>query len=361
MKYLFILGRNFKLSIAEIKSFLKRTSNVILDETIQKNGFLLDLQNPLDAGTIDILGGTISIGIVLCSLKDINKKEIYMGENNKFNYCIWNFSEKTEEISDYLKKRFRREKLKSVEKKFTGRMGLQDGGKIDVVSSNLIDEEYFVYEDYFGKIIQKTDSKKNEERDMKKPVRREELSISPRLAKIMINLSEVKENEKLVDAFCGVGVILLEALNMELKVIGIDVDSEAIKGAQENLDFFKFSKENYLLINNNSERIKISSVNVLVSEPNLGEVLKKIPNEKNAKLMLRNFENLMIFVLKNMKKYVKDKFVFTSPLIKIGRSRIGCNFGKISKETGLKICPNFPIEEFRKNQIVGRDIIVMEK
>jgi tRNA G10 N-methylase Trm11 len=361
MKYLFILGRNARLSIAEIKSFLKRTNNVVLDEDIRRNGFLLDLKNPLDAGTVDFLGGTISIGIVLCSLKDVDKKEIYMGESNKFNYSIWNFSEKTEEISDYLKKRFRKEKLKSVEKKFTGRMSLQEGGKMDFVSSNLIDEEYFVYENYFGKIIQKTNSKENEERDMKKPIRREKLSISPRLARILINLSEIKDNEILVDAFCGIGVILIESLNMGIKVIGIDKDAEAIQGAKENLDFFKFSKEEYSLINNNSSKIKISPADVLVSEPDFGDVLKKTPNLKEAKIMLRNFENLMISVLNNMKRHIKGKFVFTSPLIKIGKNRIGCNFGKILERTGLKISPNFPMEEFRKGQIVGREIIVMEK
>ncbi|HPD82167.1 MAG TPA: DNA methyltransferase, partial [Candidatus Pacearchaeota archaeon] len=282
-------------------------------------------------------------------------------ESNKFNYSIWNFSERTDEISDYLKKRFRREKLKSVEKKFTGRMSLQEGGKIDVVSSNLIDEEYFVYEEYFGKIIQKTDSRKNEERDMKKPFRREELSISPRLAKIMINLSEIKENEKIVDAFCGIGVILIEALDMELKVIGIDKDSEAIKGVQENLNFFKFSKENYSLLNNDSSKIKIGQVNALVSEPDFGQILKSSPNRKEAEYMIKKFENLMINVLNNLKKSVKGKFVFTTPLIRIGKNRLECNFGKISEKTGLKICPNFPIEEFRKNQIVGREIVVMEK
>jgi tRNA G10 N-methylase Trm11 len=361
MKYLFIFGRNPKLSIAEIKGFLKRTNNSVLDETIHRNGFLLDLESPLDAGTVDFLGGTISIGIVLCELKDVEKKEIYLGESNKFNYVLWNFSEKTEEISDYLKKRFRKEKLKAIEKKFTGRMSLQKGGKTEIVSSNLIDEEYFVYEDYFGKIIQKTDSKKNEERDMKKPVRREKLSISPRLARILINLSEIKENEKLIDPFCGIGSILIEAINMGIKVIGIDKDGEAIRGAKENFDFFKFPKEGYSLINNNSSKVKIGSVDVLVSEPDFGEVLKKTPNPREAKFMLGNFENLMISVLKNMKKSVKGKFVFTSPLIRIGKNRMGCNFGKISERTGLKIFPNFPIEEFREGQIVGREIVIMEK
>lgn len=361
MKYLFILGRNPELSIVEIKGFLKRTGNLILNEEWKEGALVLELESPLDAGTVELLGGTIAIGIVICELKEIDKKEVYMGENNKFNYVLWNFSDKTEEISDYLKKRFRKEKLKTVEKKLTGRMSLQGGGRAEILSSNLIDEEYFVFENYFGKIIQRIDSKKIEERDINKPVRRESLSISPRLAKIMINLSEIKEDEKLVDAFCGIGVILIEALNQNLFVIGIDKDNEAIKSAKMNLEWFEFSKKNYQLISNDSSKVRISPADVLVSEPDFGEILKKIPGEKEARIIIEKFENLMISVLKNMKKHVKGRFVFTAPLIKIDKNRKGCNFEKISKGAGLKIIPGFPIVEFREGQIVGREIIVMEK
>lgn len=361
MKYLFILGRNPELSIAEIRSFLARKENSILEESAKKNSFLIELENPLDAGCLEELGGTISLGIVVCEIKNIERKEIYLGESSKFNYVLWNFSERTEEISDYLKKRFRKEKLKTTEKKLTGRMEFQKGGRAEIVSSNRIDEEYFVYDNYFGKIIEKTDFKKIEERDMEKPIRRESLSISPRLAKIMINFSEVKENEKLVDAFCGVGVILIEALNQNLSVIGIDNDREVVGNARKNFEWFKFPKEKYKLLNEDSRKVKISSADVLVSEPDFGKILKKIPNKKEAESMIENFENLMISVLNNMKKCVSKKFVFTSPLIKTINTRIGCNFKKISEKTGLKILSGFPISEFREGQIVGREIIILEK
>ena len=59
---------------------------------LRENGLLIELEN-FDAGTVDILGGTIAIGIVLCQLKDIDKKEIYFGTENKFNYVIWDFSD----------------------------------------------------------------------------------------------------------------------------------------------------------------------------------------------------------------------------------------------------------------------------
>jgi len=361
MRYLFILGRNPKLSLEEVRSFIKRTGNLILEEKLNKNGLLLDLENTLDAGVVDFLGGTMAIGIVLCDLKDIDKKEIYFGSENKFNYVIWDFSENTEDISQYLKKRFRSEKLKVTEKRLNCFVKAQDESIIRKASSNLISEEYFVFDNFFGRIIQNCNYKEIEKRDMQKPVRRENLSISPRLAKIMINLSEIKENGILLDAFCGIGVILIEALTLEIKAIGIDKDNEAIIGAKQNLEWFKFSKEKYKLINNDSSKINMSPANVLVSEPDFGKVLRKTPEKKEAEMMIKQFENLMINVLNNLKKSVAGKFVFSAPFIKVERKRVGCDFLKICEKTGLKMEKNFPIQEFREEQIVGREIVVLEK
>ena len=69
---------------------------------------------------------------------------------------------------------------------------------------------------------------------MQKPVRRSELSISPRISKIMINLSLVKSNEKIVDAFCGIGSILQETLLKKIKVIGIENVLDAFENAKRN-------------------------------------------------------------------------------------------------------------------------------
>lgn len=362
MKYLFILGRNPELSIAEIKSYLKRTENNVLDEKLRKNGLLLELEKPIDAGAVDILGGTMEIGIVLCNLKDLNRKEIYYGSENKFNYVVWDFSDEADRVSEYLKKRFRSERLKTTEKAFTGFVrGHERDDFIRKPSSNLITEGFFVFDDMFGKIVQRCNYKELERRDIQKPVRREDLSISPRLAKVMINLSEIKEDGTLVDAFCGIGVILIESITMGIKCIGVDKDKEAIEGARNNLEWFKFPSSSYTLLNKDSTKVVLGSVDVLVSEPDFGQTLKKIPERKEAEHMIKRFENLMIDILKNMKKSISGKFVFTTPFISVGRDRIGCDLLKISEKTGLKIEEGFPIPEFREGQIVGREIVVMKR
>lgn len=360
MKYLFILGRNPKLSVKEIESFVKRFGNKILNSDLRENGFFVEFEKPLEKNAVDFLGGVISIGEVICSIENLDKNEIYFGSKNNFSYAIWNFSSKYDEVSNYLKKRFRCEKLKASEKKLNDISELQNGGRVQGLKSRTIEEEYFVFGNFFGGVVQKCDYEKIEKRDMEKPVRRQSLSISPRLAKIMINLSEVKEDEILLDAFCGIGVVLQEALLQGIKIIGIDKDKKAIDGARTNLKWFKFEKNDYELINGNSSKVEIRKVQGMASEPDFGETLKKIPTKEKAEAMIRKFESLMIDVLNNVKKYIDGRIVFTCPLIRIGKKRISCDFSKLEEKIGLRLVEDFPISEFRENQIVGRDVCVFE-
>ncbi len=360
MKYIFILGRNPELSKAEIFSYLKRIGNMVIRTEEFRNSILIELENELEKKTIIKLGGTIAIGKVICKtdLKELESQTLYFGTKNKMNYCIWNFSKDNSynKISEYLKKRFRQEKLKTTEKPLTGSLKLQDGKEMRI-SSGLIDEEYFIFNDSFGKITEKCNYKELEFRDMRKPTRRQELAISPRLAKIIINLSEVKEGEVILDCFCGVGSILVEALLQGIKVIGIDRDENAILGANKNLKWFGFSEKNYEIILGDSARIKTHLVNVVVTEPDLGVLLKHIPSKEQTEKILARYEGLIIKVINNLKKRVSGKIVFTAPLIRQKQERISCNIERICDKTDLKLIKSF--QEYRKDQIVSRNIFVL--
>ncbi|MDO8623367.1 MAG: DNA methyltransferase [archaeon] len=380
MKYLFILGRNVKLSIAEVFSFLEKENIQILNHYKRNNSILIETDKAL-GDIVNKFGGVIAIGEVLTSgkiekiINDIEKINLYNKKENKFNYALWNFSDEDSisEISIYLKKRFKSEKLKASEKTFRGLIKLQNMDFAEnIPSKNSIKEEYFLFSDsdnkndnFFGIVNQRCDYDQIEERDMKKPVRRQELAISPRLAKIIINLSQANENEILLDPFCGIGVILEEALLQNKKVIGIDKDKEAIGGAKKNLEWFKFKKTDYQLIVGDSRNIIPERANVIVTEPSLGKTLRKAAKKEEAEKIMNDFENLMISVLNNLKSKISGKIVFTSPLIKTTQGRIPCNFENILKNTGLKLGKikdiNFPIPEFREDQIVGRNIVVLDK
>lgn len=364
MKYLFILGRNPELSIEEINSYFKKIQNKIISSDQHKNSVLIETDKKIEKGIINVLGGTIAIGEVLCAVdvRDMEKQNPYSGTSNKLNYVIWNFSEDNayNKTSEYLKKRFKQEQLKATEKNLNGSLELQDETRVRIVHG-LVDEEYFVFNNNFGKIIEKCDYEEIEQRDMAKPVRRHALSISPRLAKIMINLSEVKKEEKLLDPFCGIGTILIEALMQNIKVIGVDKDKNAIQDALKNLVWSKQPKENYRLLCGDSRSMEIKGAMVIATEPNFGQVLKEMPPKEKALSMIKDYESLMIGVLKNLKNSVAGRIVFTAPLIKTQNKRISCNIQRILQETKLKLVNGFPIQEYRKLQIVGREIIVLEK
>ena len=252
------------------------------------------------------------------------------------------------------------QKLKATEKLLSDKIETQSGEQVSIPSSKLIQEQYFIFNDYFGKLIQFTDSKAIETRDMEKPVRRESLAISPRLAKILINLAELKSDDTLFDPFCGVGTILSEALLQNINVLGVDKDPQAISGAKENLNYFNFNKNSYQLINSDSIKVEIPEVNAIATEPDLGEKLKKIPTKEKALNTLKRFENLMIGVINNAKEKTKGKIVFTSPYIRIGKKRLSCDIEKICEKTGYNLTQP-RIEEFRQNQIVGRMIYILGK
>jgi len=348
-KYLFILGRNIELSIAEVLSFFERFDNKVKNYSKNKNAILVEVEKKIDPDAISKLGGVLRIGEIIGDELCFDK--------NKLNYVVWDFSDKTEEIEDYLKKKFKEEKIKATKKRLTGEIDSQEGKKFRIVSSNLIDEEFFVFEEHFGRITQKCDYNEIEKRDMKKPVRRESLSISPRLAKVMINLSQVKKGP-LVDPFCGVGVVLYESLLQEIPVIGVDVDDEALDGAKKNLEWGKF--KDYHIIKSDSKRVQIKNAEVIATEPDLGKILKKTPTDKEAESTLKEFEKLMMQVLNNLKKNISGRIVFTAPYILTRNSRKSCNIEDISKRTGLKLIEG-PFPEYREKQVVGREIFVLSK
>lgn len=366
MKYLFILGRNPELSLKELECYFGKDFEKI---SMKDNVVLAELKE-LKEKEISELGGIVSIGEVLSEgnveeIKfELEKNILYFGTKNAMSYVLWNFSEDVEEIEDYLRVRFKSEKLRATQRRFSRDMTLQDGKKIEMISSqNLIDEQYFLFKEdknYFGKIVQKCDYDEIEARDMKKPVRREALSISPRLSKIMINLSKVGKGKKLIDPFCGIGVILQEALLKEIKVVGIDISKSAIDSAKRNLEWGKFSGDNYKLISGDSKKIKVRG-NVIVTEPDFGDLLHKVPTKEKANLFIKKYEDLVIRVLKNISKNVSGRIVFTSPFVKTMKGRVGVNFEKISESIGRKIVEGFPIKDFQKDKIVGREIIVLDK
>jgi len=64
------------------------------------------------------------------------------------------------------------------------------------------------------------------------------ISLHPKLARALVNISEVTENKTLLDPFCGTGGILIEAALIKAKIIGSDISGKMVEGCKKNLEYY---------------------------------------------------------------------------------------------------------------------------
>lgn len=124
------------------------------------------------------------------------------------------------------------------------------------------------------------------------------ISLHPKFARVLVNLSKVKENEKLLDPFCGTGGILLEAGLIGVKIIGSDVEEKMIEGCKKNLDFYNIN--NYELYCSDVGKINklITEVDAVVTDLPYGKSTTT-KGENINKLYIRTFENIANVLKKN--------------------------------------------------------------
>ncbi len=67
-------------------------------------------------------------------------------------------------------------------------------------------------------------------------------SLHPKVARALVNITGIKENEILLDPFCGTGGFLIEAGLMGIKTIGYDINKIMINGCSENLRYYHIKK-----------------------------------------------------------------------------------------------------------------------
>ncbi len=60
-------------------------------------------------------------------------------------------------------------------------------------------------------------------------------TMKPKLARCLVNLSRAKVGDVVLDSFCGVGGILIEAGFLRCRVLGLDVAKDMVRGTRKNL------------------------------------------------------------------------------------------------------------------------------
>jgi tRNA G10 N-methylase Trm11 len=282
MKSFLILGTNSSVSFAEIYQKvgdinIYGDSAVIVDnEEIGKNA-------PI------ILGGVPKSGTIISQLSNLDAKKIafllqeYITEGQKFHFGLSSYSIDAEVVSPQKLKAIGLE-IKKILKQSGASVRLVESksktlSSVDVVKNKLIDKgvELCLFFTKEGILIGKTESvqrfEEYSERDYGRPSRDMKRGmIPPKLAKSMINLSGAKEEGLILDPFCGVGTIPQEALLLGYETMGTDIDEQAIKQSNKNIQWL-LDKNKEQLPEHKFDTIDVRKLNEIVSEKSVDAIV----------------------------------------------------------------------------------------
>ena len=290
MKTFFILGRNPKLSRAEILEFLKARNRTHKEILFQHN-ILIIQTNENEKFDIQEFGGIMHFGeITFEGTQEELTKYLQQNEiipSDKFSYATFGNQD-----PQTLKEKFKEEKKKASIKHGRKLIKFQDGNSQENPKADF----YIFYHSqnetlYLATATQTYNPTEAKKRDMQKPIRRESLAISPRLSRILINLSGAKPHDKLLDPFCGIGSILQEALIKKINIYGIDKEKQVTLDATQNLEWL--TKEypiqtKYEIENNDSRRAPDLQFHAIATETPLGKLFTKKPSDNQAKQIIQN-------------------------------------------------------------------------
>lgn len=361
--YIFIFGRDPMLSYLEMKAYFGSRDIRHSIESESEYGVVVKLDEKLDFGKmIKNLGGTSKIAKVVDSLESI---ELYTGRSNKIKYAVSAYNADDGEVREYIKKRLKREKLKATVKHSKKKEGFTSPSE----SVNILKEgfEIVLFKDYIGKVVALFNPVEYKRRDTGRPAQRPLHMISIRLAKILINLTGAKEKDTVLDPFCGIGVLLQEALLMGMDVIGMDSSGICVNDSRTNLAWtaekFGTPGTHKVLKGDARELGKyVKSADVVATEPYMGPFIKKLPTPEEARDTLRKLRPMYDDVLNELKKVVRGRIAIIVPRFRLyDGKRMTMGFDKMLEEHGFVYDEAYPVVYVAVKSKIEREIWVIEK
>ncbi len=128
----------------------------------------------------------------------------------------------------------------------------------------IITDERLVFGLKLTEITSKTFS---ERRPRKKPFFHPS-AMPSKLARCMVNLSQVRAEQLLLDPFCGTGTSLIEATYIGCRAVGVDAQKRMVLGAVKNLRFFNITAEGVVLAD--ARALPLTKVDAVVTDPPYG-------------------------------------------------------------------------------------------
>jgi hypothetical protein len=243
---------------------------------------------------------------------------------------------------------------------------------------------------YTAKTLTVQDFEDYGRRDYQRPVRDEQQGmIPPKVAQIMLNLSNCKACDTILDPFCGIGTIVQEGLLLGFKMLGSDINKVAIRGSEQNLEWFRnryhISAGKYHLEISDARDIarllEGQKINAIVTECTLGPLYAAYPKKEEISQNFKKLEKLYIESFEEFGKFLpaKSRIVMCIPAYRKSRDNyemmtsldwckdVGYNLKSLISPTlvkkfkFLKLTDRKTAIYDRKDQIVAREIAIFEK
>lgn len=412
MKYAFVLGRVYTLSLAELLQVLARTGIEvkILESSLEVVIAESDQTLPVERLQAE-LGGVVKILKVI----DFVQKR----EQDSINFALQNYFKPSKLKTDFFKaysgkiqfgvsiylldmdvnafsepKRvgmFIKRGLSDINQgvrlvlpefnslalasvAVTKNLLLQKGAEICILAGR---EKI-----YIAKTLTVQDFEDYGRRDYQRPVR-DELAgmIPPKVAQSMLNLSGAKVMDTILDPFCGIGTIVQEGVLIGFRVLGSDISQKAILGSEKNLEWFrhryKIPKGKYhlevsdvkdisALVSNIVKVGAITQIKAVVTEGYLGPLYGQFPKPDEIK---HNFEELKTLYTNAFQEFLKilpDKarVVICIPAYKKGKEYTLFPSLDFIKDFGYNLVDVIPqnlLQKFSFAKVTSRGTVIYDR
>ncbi len=360
-RFLFFYGRDKVLSYLELLSYFQRKG--IAYQVVRKAEDYFILEGNLDpVSIIEELGGTVKIGLYLGD--DIEKlvPELLHMMPGKVYYSLQDFDQ--QEIVDIFKEEFKKQRIKAQNISF----------KIspsEIIKKNLLQtgSDFIYAEGMLFRTVAVSNPFALEKRDIGRPVQDVTGAISLRLAKILINLSQISHGT-LLDPFCGIGSIVQEASLMGLDCIGVDFSEEKINAARENFAWLEKHyapqrKAQFLQGDARSlSQVVKRKVQSLVTEPYLGELIKSKLSSQEAEHRIQSLVPLYRDLFREAYQILEHKgfMVIILPYFFLKKNKIRIPVESIHGKFRLYNPEKLiPVEYGVGKNKIGREIYIFRK
>ena len=204
-------------------------------------------------------------------------------------------------------------------------------------------------------------------RDQARPARDAKVGmLPPKLAQILINLcGDLKPGSRILDPFCGTGVILQESILMGYTAYGTDLSDRMVEYSDRNLKHFKFN--GYKVEVGDATNYKWQQpIDAVACEGYLGKPMSTPPVDIKLKTEKQECSAIILGFLKNLSAQIKSgtPVVIAAPAwLRENGSYSRLEILDEIKDMGYNVNNKSlgGLLYFREGQIVARDIIILRK